>query len=206
MYSAIIMRISGENPYGWEDKIDSMKKRGLVLLQKMKTTAKSNWKTLSRVGQEDPCRVIHSLKVGFSLTLVSLLYLLEPFFKGIGQNAIWALMTVVVVLEFTAGQHVNFINLSLSCILQNMKVNYNQDLFSIIGATLCKGLNRGIGTFLAGSLAFFIDYIAQESGRVFRAIFIGSTVFVVGTCMHRLMYNYVNRLCQSLCKSVLPCK
>ncbi|KAH6828940.1 aluminum-activated [Perilla frutescens var. hirtella] len=141
------MRISGEEHeyYGyWREKIEVMKKRSMVL-------AKSTWMTICRVGQEDPCRVVHALKVGFSLTLVSLLYLLEPFFKGIGQNAIWAVMTVVVVLEFTAG------------------------------ATLCKGLNRGIGTLLAGSLAFFIEYIAQESGQIFRAIFIGTTVFAVGT-------------------------
>ncbi|KAK6151706.1 hypothetical protein DH2020_014341 [Rehmannia glutinosa] len=60
---------------------------------------------------------------------------MEPLFKDIGQNAIWAVMTVVVVLEFTAG------------------------------ATLCKGLNRGLGTLVAGSLAFLIEYIAQESGQ-----------------------------------------
>lgn len=61
------------------------------------------WRTMWKVGREDPRRVIHSLKVGLSLTLVSLLYLMEPLFEGIGSNAIWAVMTVVVVLEFTAG-------------------------------------------------------------------------------------------------------
>lgn len=57
-----------------------------------------------QVGRDDPRRLIHAFKVGFSLTLVSLLYLMEPLFKGVGQNAIWAVMTVVVVLEFTAGK------------------------------------------------------------------------------------------------------
>ncbi|MCI77155.1 aluminum-activated malate transporter 12-like, partial [Trifolium medium] len=28
---------------------------------------------------------------------------MEPLFKGIGNNAMWAVMTVVVVMEFTAG-------------------------------------------------------------------------------------------------------
>lgn len=55
------------------------------------------------VGREDPRRVIHALKVGVSLTLVSLLYLMEPLFEGVGECSIWAVMTVVVVLEFTAG-------------------------------------------------------------------------------------------------------
>ncbi|XP_022971965.1 aluminum-activated malate transporter 12-like [Cucurbita maxima] len=108
------------------------------------------WKTSKKVGAEDPRRIIHSLKVGLSLTLVSLLYLIEPLFKRIGSNATWAVMTVVVVLEFTAG------------------------------ATLCKGLNRGLGTLLAGSLAFFIEGVANRSGRVFRACFIGAAVFLIG--------------------------
>lgn len=60
-------------------------------------------KRLWDVGKEDPRRVIHALKVGISLTLVSLLYLMEPLFKDIGSTAIWAVMTVVVVLEFSAG-------------------------------------------------------------------------------------------------------
>ncbi|TKY50685.1 Aluminum-activated malate transporter 12 [Spatholobus suberectus] len=102
------------------------------------------------VGKEDPRRVVHSLKVGSALTLVSLLYLMEPLFKGIGQNAMWAVMTVVVVMEFT------------------------------VGATLCKGLNRGLGTLLAGSLAFLIEYVADAPGRIFRAVFIGVAVFMLG--------------------------
>ncbi|XP_059644694.1 aluminum-activated malate transporter 12 [Cornus florida] len=117
---------------------------------RMKRLPGSTWKTIWKVGREDPRIPIHSLKVGLALTLVSLLYLMEPLFKGIGENAIWAVMTVVVVLEFTAG------------------------------ATLCKGLNRGFGTLLAGSLAFLMEYVANRSGRVFRAVFIGSAVFLIG--------------------------
>lgn len=65
------------------------------------------WTSIWTVGKEDPRRIIHAFKVGLSLTLVSLLYLMEPLFKGIGSNAMWAVMTVVVVLEFTAGEFLN---------------------------------------------------------------------------------------------------
>ncbi|KAL6873491.1 hypothetical protein ACP4OV_013573 [Aristida adscensionis] len=102
------------------------------------------------IGREDPRRAIHALKAGTALTLVSLLYILEPFFKGIGKNAMWAVMTVVVVLEFTAG------------------------------ATICKGLNRGLGTVIAGSLAFLIELVAVRSGKDFRAFFVGASVFLIG--------------------------
>ncbi|GMQ04402.1 hypothetical protein CsSME_00049830 [Camellia sinensis var. sinensis] len=141
--------VTGEIQGG--SKIEYLKKSVKIFEEKMKRLPGSTWKTIWKVGREDPRRVIHSFKVGLALTLVSLLYLIEPMFEGIGQNAIWAVMTVVVVLEFTAG------------------------------ATLCKGLNRGLGTLLAGSLVFLIEYIAKESGRVFRAIFIGGAVFFIGT-------------------------
>lgn len=125
---------------------EKLKKHMNVICEKARRFPNLLWK----VGREDPRRVIHAFKVGLSLTLVSLLYLMGPMFKGIGENAIWAVMTVVVVLEFTAG------------------------------ATFCKGLNRGLGTLLAGSLAFLFEYIANESGHIFRAVFIGSAVFLVG--------------------------
>ncbi|KAI7748054.1 hypothetical protein M8C21_026754 [Ambrosia artemisiifolia] len=130
--------------------VELLKKRTRVYIEKTKTFLGSLCREIRKVGRDDPRKAVHSIKVGLSLLLVSLLYLLEPLFKGIGGNAIWAVMTVVVVLEFTAG------------------------------ATLCKGLNRGLGTLLAGSLAFLFEYIARESGKVFYAVFIGTSVFFVG--------------------------
>ncbi|KAI9089271.1 hypothetical protein K1719_029550 [Acacia pycnantha] len=120
--------------------------------EKLKKIPSLAWQSIWKVGREDPRRVIHALKVGLSLTLVSLLYLVEPLYKGIGKNAIWAVMTVVVVLEFTAG------------------------------ATLCKGLNRGLGTLLAGLLALLVEFIAKSLGHhVFKAISIGAAVFLIGS-------------------------
>lgn len=130
---------------------NNWKKRVLDFSGKMERFSGWLWRTIWKVGREDPRRMIHAFKVGLSLTLVSLLYLLEPLFKGIGTNAIWAVMTVVVVLEFTAG------------------------------ATLCKGLNRGLGTLLAGSLAYLIEFTATKAGNVFCAVFIGTAVFLIGT-------------------------
>ncbi|KAL2901491.1 Aluminum-activated malate transporter 12 [Bienertia sinuspersici] len=125
-------------------------------------------RTFWNVGRDDPRRVIHAFKVGFSLTLVSLLYLFEPMFDGVGQNAIWAVMTVVVVLEFTAG------------------------------ATLCKGLNRGVGTVVAGSLAFLIEFVANNSGHVFHAIFIAFAVFLIGEDLHKSTVSKLEGLATSI--------
>ena len=92
------------NDTGGKTKIGIMNKQIDVFMERTKRFPSRTWRTVWKVGRDDPRRVIHSLKVGLSLTLVSLLYLMEPLFKGIGQTAIWAVMTVVVVLEFTAGR------------------------------------------------------------------------------------------------------
>lgn len=55
----------------------------------------------------DTRKIIHCIKVGISLVLVSLLYLLNPLFKQVGENAMWAIMTVVVMFEFSAGTFTN---------------------------------------------------------------------------------------------------
>eukprot|EP01018_Ginkgo_biloba_P007647 Gb_03302 [translate_table: standard] len=102
-----------------------------------------------RIGKEDPRRVIHSFKVGLALAIVSIFYLTEPLFHGFGHNTIWAVLTVVLVLEFSAG------------------------------ATLSKGLNRGLGTLIAGSLAVGVEYIADHAGDKGQPIIIGFSVFIL---------------------------
>lgn len=55
------------------------------------------------IAKLDIKKVIHSVKVGIALVLVSLLYLLDPLFQKVGQNAMWAIITVIVVFEFFIG-------------------------------------------------------------------------------------------------------
>lgn len=61
-------------------------------------------KKTEKVGQDDPRRIIHSLKVGLAITLVSLFYYFEPLYDGFGVSAMWAVLTVVVVFEFSVGK------------------------------------------------------------------------------------------------------
>lgn len=71
-----------------------------ILLSKIKAIAKST----KQLAKDDPRRVIHSLKVGLALTLVSLFYYVRPLYDGFEISAMWAVLTVVVVLEFTVGK------------------------------------------------------------------------------------------------------
>lgn len=62
----------------------------------------------------DMRKLIHSVKVGVALVLVSLLYLLGPLYKRVGENAMWAIMTVVVIFEFFAGLYIQtYIHMSV---------------------------------------------------------------------------------------------
>eukprot|EP01018_Ginkgo_biloba_P007877 Gb_16081 [translate_table: standard] len=109
------------------------------------------FKKFRRLGKDDPRKIAHALKVGLALCVVSVIYFADPVFDGIRDSGIWAVMTVVVVFEFTAG------------------------------ATLSKGLNRGFGTLLAGSLALVVGYLAERIGDIGEAILIAVIVFGLGT-------------------------
>nr|GMD89691.1 aluminum-activated malate transporter 8-like [Ipomoea batatas] len=106
-------------------------------------------KNASKIGKDDPRKVMHCGKVGLALTLNSLFYYYNPLYDGFGQSGIWAVLTVVVVFEFT------------------------------VGGTLSKSLNRGFATFSAASLGFGVVYLAQLSGRDEQAMVIGVVVFIL---------------------------
>ncbi|CAI0459070.1 unnamed protein product [Linum tenue] len=78
---------------------------------------------LYRMGKSDPRKVFFAIKMGLSLATVSMLMIMRRHLNDASQYSIWAIITVVVVFEFT------------------------------VGGTLSKGLNRGLGTFSAGALA-----------------------------------------------------
>ncbi|KAI6701960.1 hypothetical protein NL676_011096 [Syzygium grande] len=103
------------------------------------------------LGVADPRKVIHSLKVGMALSVVSLFYYMRPLYEGVGGNAMWAIMTVVVVFEQT------------------------------VGATMCKCLNRVCGTFLAGFLGVGVNWVAERSGEKFERLIIGASLFLLAS-------------------------
>lgn len=76
-------------------------------LYKLKARVIGLTKKMKKIGDDDPRRVTHSFKVGLALTLVSIFYYVTPLFVGFGVSAMWAILTVVVVMEYTVGMHAN---------------------------------------------------------------------------------------------------
>lgn len=75
-----------------------------ALTEKSKSKFMNVSSNIKNTAQADPRRVTHSLKVGIALTLVSLLYYARPLYDGFGVAGMWAVLTVVVVFEFTVGK------------------------------------------------------------------------------------------------------
>lgn len=110
----------------------------------------SFFSTIWIAARKEPAKTIHAFKMALALSLAFLLVLLRAPYTLFGSHTIWAIMTVIVVFEFS------------------------------IGATLSKGYNRGAGTLLAGILAVLIGQLARMSGGVGHPIMVALSVFVVG--------------------------
>ncbi|CAH8357822.1 unnamed protein product [Eruca vesicaria subsp. sativa] len=106
------------------------------------------WREGRRVGKEDPRRIVHAFKVGLALAFVSSFYYYQPLYDNFGVNAMWAVMTVVVIFEFS------------------------------VGATLGKGINRAVATLVAGGLGVGAHHLASLSGPTIEPILLAIFVFV----------------------------
>jgi hypothetical protein len=71
----------------------------LMFGAKVSGFAKKVWK----IGADDPRKAVHGLKVGLALTMVSGFYYTRPLYDSFGEAAMWAIMTVVVIFEYTVG-------------------------------------------------------------------------------------------------------
>ncbi|KAK8659421.1 hypothetical protein V6N13_029622 [Hibiscus sabdariffa] len=59
---------------------------------------------LYEMGRSDPRKIFFALKTGLTLTSVSLLMLFKGSLKGASQYSIWAILTVVLIFEFSVGK------------------------------------------------------------------------------------------------------
>ncbi|EYU28512.1 hypothetical protein MIMGU_mgv1a025757mg [Erythranthe guttata] len=102
----------------------------------------------TKVAKDDPRRLIHSLKFGLTISLVSFFYYLNPLYVTFRTSTMWAVLTVVVVFEFS------------------------------VGATIGKGLNRGLATLVGGALGLGANHFASLFGKNYEPEPVFITLFV----------------------------
>lgn len=153
-----------------------------------------------RIAADDPRKAVHGLKVGLALALVSVFYYTRPLYDGVGGAAMWAIMTVVVVFEYTVGESLP--ESAFAWQSQCTKMNYAIHIYICVracvhawiyivltcswslhawaGGSVYKCFNRVVATASAGVLALGVHWVADRSGELEPVIVTGS-LFLLGT-------------------------
>jgi hypothetical protein len=157
------------------------------------------------MGRSDPQKIIFGIKMGLALSIVSLLIFWRESYHDVSQYSIWAILTVIVMFEFSIGMTINILCIIFVRILFMIKkLNLLIIFYFYIGATFIKGFNRGLGTLCAGILAFCFAELSLLAGKWEQVVIVIST-FITGTNLTHITMIHIKFFNKnmSLCSMVV---
>ncbi|PWA59828.1 aluminum-activated malate transporter [Artemisia annua] len=186
-----------------------------------KTAYKSSFHVSGTPDKKYSQKLIHSLKVGFALVLVSLLYILDPLFEQVGENAMWAIMTVEVIFEFFAGAMATYCRFIPTI---NKRYDYGGMIFiltfNLVAASRLRdpvilelAHKRLSAVWMGFSVCIFISLLIYPSWASDELLYLTSSKFnELACCIEECIEAYFSIDCQreshsivyvNSCKSVL---
>lgn len=137
-------------------------------------------------------RVTHSAKVGLALALVSLCVLLQDVFDKLGHNALWAILTVVVIFEYSVGMSATY-----SRFVPTVKAKYDYGVMIFL-LTFCLVVISGYQ--VSDNIDVVFDRIVTVLVGIILCLLISIFIFPVwaGDDLHQLVINNFQGLASSL--------
>ncbi|KAF5772909.1 putative aluminum-activated malate transporter [Helianthus annuus] len=105
---------------------------------------------IKKIAEVDSRRITHSLKVALAIIVVSMIYFVQPFYNGMGEAGLWAILTVVLVSEFTG------LNRGFATLLAGALGVGAESFASVFGPTI-KPIILGFLLFLIGKIHDFMS-------------------------------------------------
>ncbi|GAB4859839.1 hypothetical protein Ancab_011319 [Ancistrocladus abbreviatus] len=176
----------------------------LIAIPKRLTASIMDFLTMAiRLGKDDPRRVVHAFKVALAISIVSLFYYFQPLYNGFGTSTMWAVLTVVVVFEFSEQHLEKVFNRMIATLLAGflgVLAHHLSDLTGKIGEPVLQAIFGFVVATIVTFMRFFprlkarYDYGLMIFILTFFLVSVSSYEAKSGAELHNLIASNIDKL------------